>query len=291
MVLRDVKTIQAATVEIYPTDPEYPSAWGELSDAPKVLYAIGNISLLKERSLAVVGSRRTPINALKLGGEICKELSESLALWTGSSDGGDTAATEGALAGGGKVVCLLAGGFSSLPQSNLALMERVANRGLLLSPHSYETEVRTYSYEYRNKLLAKGTEGVFVLGAGEKSGALITAKYAEKFGKRVFALPYPPNSASGVGCNALLKRGGYLTENSGDIVSRYGIELNKKERALVLTKEESALYEALRECLEAHANELAARTGFPVFKLRGLLSALEVKGLVVSLGGNRYAVV
>lgn len=281
---------QNQLTEIDISSPEYPAEWRELQAAPQKLYALGDISLLKEKKFAVVGSRRTPQNALKLGAEIAKTLSREWAIVTGTADGGDSAAIEGALGGSGRVICLLAGGFSALPQCNLNLLEKVAKRGLILSPHPFETEVRAFSYEYRNKLLAKLCEGVLVLGAGEKSGALITAKYAMQFKKPIFALPYPPNSSSGAGCNALIKKGGRLTENALDVAEKFGLDLTEKKREVTLTPDEEKLYEALKEG-EAHASELAQRTGLPVFKLRAILSSLEVKGLVVSLGGNRYAVV
>ena len=267
---------------------DYPTEWKELSDAPKCLYALGDISLLRARKLAIVGSRRTPANALKLGEEISKTLSQALVIVTGVADGGDTAAIEGALKGSGKVICLLAGGFSALPQCNLALLEKVTKKGLILSPHDYETEIRAFSYEYRNKLLAKLCEGVLVLGAGEKSGALITAKYAVEDKKPVFALPYPPNSSSGAGCNALIKTGGYLTEDATDVAKKFAVDLTAKKTEIALSPDEQKLYAALQEG-EAHAAELAVKTGIPVFKLRAVLSSLEVKGLVTALGGNRYA--
>lgn len=285
-----LNNLQNNLTEISFSSPYFPIEWKELCDCPERLYALGDISLLKGEKLAVVGSRRTPANALKLGAEIVKTLSNKLVIVTGVADGGDSAAIEGALAGSGKVICLLAGGFSALPQYNLALLEKVAKRGLILSPHPFETEVRAFSYEYRNKLLAKLCQGVLVLGAGEKSGALITAKYAAAFGKDVFAFPYPPNSASGAGCNLLIKRGGYLTESAKDVADRYGIDLTEKKREIHLTPDEEKLYALLKEG-EAHAAELAQQTGIPVFKLRAILSSLEVKGVVVSLGGNRYTAV
>ena len=272
------------------SSPYYPKEWKGFVDSPEKLYALGDISLLQGRKFAVVGSRRTPANALKLGEEISKTLSQEFVILTGTADGGDTAAIEGALKGSGRVICLLAGGFSALPQCNLSLLERVAKRGLILSPHPYETEVRAFSYEYRNKLLAKLCEGVLVLGAGEKSGALITAKYALTFDKPIFALPYPPNSSSGAGCNALIKKGGYLTESAMDIAEKLSVDLTEKKKEISLTPDEAKLYEVLQEG-EAHATELAQKTGIPVFKLRAVLSSLEVKGVVVSLGGNRYAAV
>ena len=281
--------LKSNIVEISRQDKRYPKAWQTVADAPETLYAVGNLSLLEREKFVVVGSRRTPVNAMKLGETITKELSAKFVILTGSADGGDTSAIVGGLQTG--VICFLAGGFSAIPQANLSLLERVAENGLLLSVHPYETPVRTFSYEYRNKWMAALGEGVLVLGAGEKSGALITAKYAKEFSKKIFALPYPPNAAAGVGCNALIKKGAYLTESAVDVFAAYGIDVSQTKTSIALSETEEKLYTALCELSEGHINELAAATGIPVFKLRAVLSALEVKGLAVSLGGNRYAIV
>ena len=289
-MLTDLKGLQTRLIPIEKTDGRYPMEWADLPDAPQTLYALGNISLLKERKLAVVGSRRTSASALKLGEKITAELARELVIVTGSADGGDSAAIEGALQSG-RVIVLLAGGFSALPQGSLPLLERVAKQGLLLSPCEFDTPILRYSYEYRNKLLSALCEGVFVLGAGEKSGALITAKYAEKYQKKVFAFPYPPNSAVGVGCNALIKRGGYLVEESADIAKQFEIELGKSKALPALSADEQSLYKALQDLCEGHIQELSLKSGVPAFKARAVLSALEIKGLAVSVGGNRYALV
>jgi predicted Rossmann fold nucleotide-binding protein DprA/Smf involved in DNA uptake len=99
----------------------YPKAWTEFSDAPEKLYAVGNTSLLAEKQFVIVGSRRTPVSALKIGAQIAKEISQVFTVTTGTADGGDGAAIEGAILGSGKVICLLAGGFSAIPQGNLPL--------------------------------------------------------------------------------------------------------------------------------------------------------------------------
>ena len=276
-------------LEIPISSPDYPVEWKGLPDAPPVIYARGNITLFKERKITVVGARRTPAPALKLGARICKELSNGAVIVTGTADGGDGAAIEGALSGGGRVICVLAGGFSAMPQAQVQLLNEVAKRGLLISPYPYETEVRAFSYEYRNKLLSSLGEGVLVLGAAEKSGALITARYAMAQGKPVFALPYFPGSAAGEGCNKLLKTGGILTESASDIATRMDIQTQEKKPAVQLTADEEKLLSVLKTLAEGHASELAAAAGIPPFKVRAVLSALEVKGLVTALGGNRYA--
>lgn len=267
----------------------YPAEWKELSDKPQTLFAAGNIELLKTRKFTVVGSRRTPKSALVLGEAIAKELSGTFTIVSGAADGGDSAAISGALVSG-NVICVLAGGFSSLPQSNLSLLEKVMQKGLILSPHPYDTPVRNFSYPYRNKLLAALGEATLVLGAGEKSGALLTAKYAQEFKKPVFALPYAPNSPVGAGCNALIKRGGYLTECAADVFERLGVEYTEHKTAILLTDTEEQMLGALKELGEGHITELSAKSGVPAFKVRGVLAALQVKGLVVELGGNRFSI-
>lgn len=269
----------------------YPEELKELDDAPPVLYAKGNVALLRERKFTAVGSRRTPSPALKLTEKICGELSRAFVVVSGAAEGGDSAAISGALAGSGRAISVLAGGFSSIPQGNLRLLGRVAEKGLLIAPHSFDTPVRNFSYGRRNKLLAALGEGTLVVGAGEKSGALITAEYARKMGRPVFAIPYPPAAAGGVGCNALIKKGAYLTENSVDISGRFGINLIESEKTPDLSAEETATLFTLRELSEAHVGEISAKAGLPVYRTSVILSSLEVKGLVARTGGNRYVAV
>ena len=267
---------------------DYPAGWTALADAPICLYAKGQLSLLKERKFAVVGSRRTAEGAKKLGISIAKELCGSFAVVSGSADGGDEAALKGGLLGG-KAICFLAGGFGSMPKEN-PLLPSVEKEGLVIAACPFDTPVRVYSYEYRNKLLAALCEGVLVLGAAKKSGALITAKYAKNFDKSVFAIPYAPSVAAGEGCNALIKEGAYLTETAADILTRYGYEEPQKTVA-VLTETEQKIVDLLAETGEIHISELSTRLSIPTFKLTATLASLEVKGVVVKLGGNRYAFV
>lgn len=272
-------------------NPYYPREWEELPDKPLVLYAQGNLDLLKGKKFAVCGSRRTPPAALKLTEKIAEELRLAFTVITGFSDGADVAALTGAIKGGGSAVCLLAGGFSFIPQTDTLLLEKVKERGLFLSPHRPEVPCRTFSYEYRNKLLAALCEGVLVTGADEKSGALISAKYAEKFGKKVFAFPYSPSAAMGVGCNKLIKSGGYLTETAADIFAAFGIKAESEKPRETLSGTEEQVMLVLREGTNLHVAELAEKTGVPIYKLAAILSSLEIKGYVVRVGGNAYAAV
>ena len=266
----------------------YPKGWLSLADAPLCLYAKGNLRLLQEKRFAVVGSRRTTEIGRKVGKKIAEALTAHFAVVTGSADGGDEAALSGALAGG-KAICLLAGGFGNAPKENPLLLD-VERNGLLLAACPYDTPVRAYSYEYRNKLLAAACEGGLVLGAAKKSGSLITAKYLKAQGKKLFAVPYSPSVAAGEGCNALIKDGAFLTETAEDVLSQYGFAMRQKPMP-ALSDAEGVVFKLLQELGEAHLSEIAKSSGIPIFKLTAILSSLEVKGAAVKLGGNRYAAV
>ena len=96
--------------------------------------------------------------------------------------------------------------------------------------------------------------------------------------------------AAGEGCNALIKAGAYLTENAQDILQHYGVAPTAKKQ-VELTETEGAVAALLQTCGEAHISELSKALGIPAFKLTSVLSSLEVKGVAVKLGGNRYSAV
>lgn len=271
---------------------DYPKAVKQLPSPPLVLYAKGDLSLLKTDAFCVVGSRITPETAMRTGKTIAKELSERFTILTGTADGGDTSAIEGALVGSGKIICLTAGGMHALPKSNAQTLAKVQKSGLLLAAHPANTVVRNFSFERRNELLAALSVGTLVVSAGEKSGTLITAKYAKKFHKPLFALPYPPNATAGVGCNALIKQGARLTESAEDIFEAFGIRKERVEKeAIPLTNEEQKIYEVLKTEHEINLSLLAEKTGIAAYLLAGSIASLEVKGLLLRTGGNRVAIV
>lgn len=270
----------------------YPEPFKTLPSPPLVLYAKGDVSLLQTELFAIVGSRITPQTAMRTGKTIAKDLSERFTLLTGTADGGDTAAIEGGLSGSGKIVCFAAGGLNALPKNNAPLLDKVLRQGLILTACPPNTPVRSFSFERRNELLATLCKGALVLSAGEKSGALITAKYVQKASKPLFALPYPPESPAGAGCNGLIKQGARLTERANDIFSFFGIkETLTEKKTLSLTEDENTVITALNQEHEISLSLLAAQTKIPAYKLAGIVTALEVKGLIVKTGGNKIALI
>jgi len=269
---------------------DYPESLKAIPDPPFVLFGDGNRDLLRMRKFCIVGSRNTPPWAEKLSARFAETLSERFAIVTGLAEGGDSAAIEGALPSG-KLICVLPNGLNvCYPAAQASVKEKVRKRGLLLSEYPHGETLKKYYFHARNRLLAGLSEGVLVLSAGEKSGALITASRAAEYGRDVFAFPYSPGVSAGAGCNGLIKKGAYLCTEAEDILSCYGMTAPARKE-ISLTEEEREVYELLCERGELHTMVVAETLGRQIFEATAILSSLELKGLVVKSGGNRFSVI
>ena len=265
----------------------YPAQLKELPDPPLALYCRGDLSLLQARMFCIVGSRHTQPAVRRLTEKWAGELARHFAIVSGCAPGGDESALRGALAAGGKCVCVLAHGLDFVsPETSRSLVAEVEKSGLLVSEYPPETQPRGYLFPARNRLLAGLSEGVLVVSGGEKSGTRITADKAYEYGRDVFALPYPPGAASGAGCNALIKEYAKLADNLVDIFSAFGINLTETAGE-PLSAAEQAVLSALADG-EKHVSELAAASGMRQGELSAALILLEMKGQIANCGGNKY---
>lgn len=272
---------------------KYPSELKRLISPPICLYIKGNAELLSEKKFAVVGSRRTSENAMRLTKETAKQLSEEYTLLTGVADGADSAAIEGAILGSGKVICFSAGGIRHLPKNNLPLLKRAEERGLILTAQPPNTEIRNFSYPRRNEELATLSSCLLVASAGEKSGALITANYFLNKRAPLFCFPYFSGDPTGAGTNALLKRGARVAENANDILSLLGKKKKPTERHadMSFSENEKKILALFEKEAELSAEAIGIQSGLPPYLLAGVLTALEVKGILLRTGGNNYTII
>ena len=271
--------------------PDYPENLQNVYEPPAVLYCKGNIKLLKSNCFSVVGSRRTTAGALAQCKKISAELTEAFTVVTGMADGADSAAIEGALPSG-KIISVLANGFDYFyPAVNRGLIESVAKDGLLISEYPPHIPPLKYNFPMRNRIIAGLSRGTLVISAGAKSGALITADYALEYGREVFAFPYTAGIASGAGCNNLIKNGAYLTENILDIFKVFGLDLEKPKKSISLSDTEKAVLDEIKISGEAFLPVIAENLKIPAHQLIPVITALEIKGLITRLGGNRYGII
>lgn len=269
---------------------DYPENLKAIPDPPLVLFGHGNRTLLQKRKFCIVGSRVTPIWSMRQGERISETLSHHFAIVTGLAEGGDSAAIDGALSSG-NIICVLPNGLDlCYPSSQLSVKKRVERCGLLLSEYLHDEGLRSYYFHARNRLLAGLSDGVLVLSAGKKSGALITAGKAAEYGRDVFSFPYNLGVTSGAGCNDLIKKGANLCSEVEDILFCYGIDPSVQKN-VSLTEEERMVYEMLCGRGELHTMVIAEALHKQIFEITAIMSALELKGLVVKSGGNRYSAI
>lgn len=266
----------------------YPEQLKNIYNPPAVLFCKGNIDLLKDRLFAAVGSRRTLPNVLKECTNTISGLTGSFTVVTGLADGGDTAVIEGALKSG-RIISVLAYGFDHVyPAVNAQLLKRVEENGLVITEYVPSVPPTRYNFPARNRIIAGLSEGVLVVSAGAKSGALSTAAHAVEAGRNVFAFPYSLGVSSGEGCNALIKEGAKLVTGAKDILDEYGLEFKPKIKR-ELTADEIKIYAYLKEFGAAYAQVMAEELGVPAYKIIPVLAKLEIDNFVVRLGGNKYS--
>jgi DNA processing protein len=215
-------------------DPRYPSPLRELPDAPALLYARGDISLLDNPCLAVVGSRACSPKNLHLARDIARELSAyGLTVVSGMARGIDHAAHSGAISEKGRSIAVLGTGLDVVyPPRHRDLYEALSREGLLLSEFPPGSLPERPHFPIRNRIISGLSLGVLVVEAGERSGSLITARQALEQNRAVYAVPAAVHDLPGRergwerktpaapdGCSQLLEQGALPVLCAADILA------------------------------------------------------------------------
>lgn len=215
-------------------DKTYPETLRQLNDAPPVLYALGNINLLKHpASVAIVGARNASIGGRKMASHIAYDLTENdVLVISGMARGIDSAAHKGALyakSKQGPTIAVLGTGVDEIyPPENKDIYHQIVEQGLLVSEFPLGTAAQISNFPRRNRIIAALSAGTLVVEAGIHSGSLITAQQALEQGKEIFAVPGSPIESRSAGPNHLIKQGAILTENADDILNVLSITQNKQ---------------------------------------------------------------
>ncbi|MGE5578707.1 MAG: DNA-processing protein DprA [Bacillota bacterium] len=279
-------------------DPGYPENLRLAPETPDVIYVRGTLVPEDRVAVAVVGTRSPTPEGKIIAYELARDLAGAgVTVVSGLALGIDTEAHLGALdAGGRTIACLGAAVDIPYPRSNTRLFERIPEHGALVSEYGPGTPAMPFRFPMRNRIISGLSLGVVVVEAGEKSGALITAEWAEKQGRPVMAVPGSPKSAVSAGSNRLIQDGAYLVTSARDVLSFLGkegeyvpeIPQGPPTGAGSLTFEEGAVLSLVRSHPQG-AGELAEHLpGLTLGKVVSLLSALEVRGMVSKVAGGKY---
>ena len=207
---------------LFHDSPAFPRLLAALETPPPVLTWRGDLSLLGQGAVALVGARNASAGACRLAREFAAALSaRGLAVVSGLARGIDAAAHRGALAGmghGGGTIGVIASGIDvTYPPEHAELQEAVAQRGLLLAEMPPGTEPLARHFPFRNRIIAGLAAGTVVVEAAPRSGSLITARLASEAGREVMAVPGSPLDSRSRGCNELIRDGAVLVQSADDI--------------------------------------------------------------------------
>jgi DNA processing protein len=209
---------------VCPEDAEWPSALDQLGPArPYALWLRGNADLrfACSRSVSVVGSRAATSYGAHVAGELSADLGERG--WTvvsGGAYGIDAAAHRGALAAEGVTISVLACGVDyPYPAGHADLFAAICAQGLVVSEWPPGSRPARTRFLIRNRVIAALAGGTVIVEAGERSGALNTARHAAELGKPLMAVPGPVTSAQSAGCHRILREwGATCVTRAADII-------------------------------------------------------------------------
>jgi len=172
---------------------DYPVLLKQLSDAPEKLYIKGDFTPeIFQHCLAVVGSRKMTEYGKRVTNFLVRKLASlRITIVSGFMYGIDAEAHKSALSAGGKTIAVMPCGIDVIcPDSQKGLYaEILENGGLIMSEYPNDTEPKVWTFPRRNRIVAGLCQATLVVEAGEKSGSLITASLAWKFGRKVFTVP------------------------------------------------------------------------------------------------------
>lgn len=199
-------------------DPAYPTAFTTLMDAPPVLSVFGDIHLLNRRQIGIVGARNASMNGKRFAEKLAKELGDNgWIITSGLARGIDTYSHKGALPTG--TIAVVAGGADDIyPPENKLLYEAIKNTGAVVSEAPFGATPKAHFFPRRNRIISGLSSGVVVVEAAQKSGSLITARFALEQGREVFAVPGSPFDPRHRGCNDLIAQGATLIQSVDDVI-------------------------------------------------------------------------
>ncbi len=273
-------------------DEIYPSKLYSLPKPPKELYCIGDISLLKNKIIAIVGSRRASSYGQTIATKLAYVISKAGGtVVSGMAAGIDTCGHSGALREKGSTIAVLGCGVDiCYPKSNWSLKNNIEKEGLIISEYPLGQEPQKWTFPQRNRIIAALSDIVVVVEAGLNSGAIITAEIGAELGKDVLAVPSNINSMYGIGSNKLIFDGAIPLISFSDVLEYASLDNTIIDEASLyeLSDEERIVYEAVCSTSETSSAMLSKDLGIEIKKINIIVTMLEVKGFLQTAMGRIF---
>lgn len=283
-------------------DDLYPENLKQIPDPPFVLYLKGNLEILNRTlTIGIVGTRKIT----RYGENVTRLFSQKLSdkgfvIVSGMAIGVDSLAHLTALENNGLTIAVLGSGVDiCTPLENKFLYDQILENGLILSNFKPGTKSSVGTFPARNKIIAGLSLGILVTEGAEDSGALITADFALKFNRKIFAIPGPITSVYSKGTNKLIKNGAIPIIDVEDVIDKLPISKiadqignGNKELKIINLKNTENFSKAEKEIIDLlnysslHFDEIVRKIGKSAKEIGSLLSTLEIKGSIKNAGGE-----
>jgi DNA processing protein len=300
LITRDLEWCEAANNHIITChDPNYPVLLAQLPDPPPLLYIHGDVSLLSEPQLAMVGSRNPSSSGQQTAVDFARHLaSAGLVITSGLALGIDAAAHQGALDANAPTIAVMGTGLDRVyPARHRDLARRIAEQGSLVSEFPIGTSPHPGNFPQRNRIISGLSLGTLVVEAAIRSGSLISARYALEQGREVFAIPGSIHNPLARGCHHLIREGAKLVETAQDVIDELGslaAACSTLPGVVEETTRPQQLGEEYLQLLDSidfdptSIDQLVERSGLTPAEVSSMLLQLELSGHIGSNPGGRY---
>ncbi len=277
------------------TDVGYPGSLLEISSRPPILFYLGSYTDEDLTAIAIVGSRLATESGREFANKISAELAgDGITIVSGLAHGIDRAAHKGALSASGRTIAVLGSGLDyNFSPADRKQVDAIAESGVVFSEFTIGTPTLPENFPRRNRIISGLSQGVIVVEAALRSGALLTARNALDQNRELFAVPGFPDRRQSQGANELIKQGAALLTSAEDLYRqlprlRRGVSARKVKSFEKLTPVEERIVEKVTEG-PMQIDVLSSQLGLSVSETLPTLLALELRGVVRELSGKRFS--
>ena len=276
-------------------DSEFPLKLKQIYDPPRVIYVKGKCNF-DMPSIAIVGARKATAYGKWAAYHFASELSKwNISIISGLALGIDAESHKAALDCNNHTIAVLGCGVEKCyPAYNTKIYNRIIEDGCVISEYYIGTRPLKYHFPARNRIISALSDGIVVVEAALKSGALITADFALEHGKEIYVVPGNINSTNSAGSNKLICDGAKILLNVNDIIEDLELKFNiinedkKAVESVHLSEEEQKIYDIIKS-EQIHIDLLSYKSGYAISKLSPILTILELKEFIVQLPGKIFA--
>jgi len=270
----------------------FPKKLTYLPDMPKGIFYQGRLPDAKRLSIAIIGARNCTSYGREIAGDFARQLAANdIQVISGLARGIDVSAHKGALLGGGDTFGVLGCGINiCYPREHIEVFENMKSVGGIISEYGIGIPPDAWRFPMRNRIISGLSDGIFIVEAGERSGALITAYMGLEQGKDIFALPGRALDPLSTGCNNLIKSGAKMVTVPGEILEEYQIKFKiMKKNQIRLDKFDKLVYSSL--CLiPKNIDDVADEVKLDISQVIPILLKLELKGCIKQAARNQYII-